>query len=64
MALINLESKQGNLEGHLTGALDAAIIPFVTAAVSEASGEVELDYTLSGKISDPTFYGRAPACGH
>lgn len=62
-ARLSLRSRQGNLSGNISGALDLSIIEFLVGAVAQAGGAADLDLGVGGSVKSPTLFGRAAVQG-
>jgi autotransporter translocation and assembly factor TamB len=58
-ATLALRSDRSELEGSVTGEVDASIVGFLTPALQESEGTAVLDFSLGGRIKEPTVFGKA-----
>ena len=57
--ILGLKSQLGRVEGKVSGDLDNSIVEFFTPSIVQATGISELDFSMSGTLSMPVFFGNA-----
>ena len=62
-ATMDLQGRQGHLNGKIQGDLDISILEFLTSALSQASGLASLSFKLSGELKAPLLDGSATLSG-
>ncbi|MEK6579973.1 MAG: translocation/assembly module TamB domain-containing protein, partial [Bdellovibrionota bacterium] len=58
-AMAWLNGREGRLEGKIVGDTDISLAEFFTSSVTSASGKMELSFAIGGRITEPTFFGKA-----